>query len=252
MNYLIVQPGRYGDILNCLPIAWHLAGLGHRVRWAVCDQFADVFEAVSYVRPVRWRGHYMDGRGAAGLAEPGETVLPLRCDGRVPADSPTGSFASDAWHRAGLADRWDDLPLVLDRRAWEREARFVDRFTENGERFVLTHAGGHSSPCPAARGLFAELAARVRLIDAGTIYLRSVVDMLALIERAAVVVSADTYLLHLTYAAGTPTVGLVADAGGDWYGTRARAHWIGRVPYSRIETSGAAIAGLVQSVMEPR
>lgn len=243
MNTLIVQPGRYGDILICLPIAYYLHTCGHHIRWAVADEFADIFSAVSYVEPVLWHGDYMDGPGAAKLAKPGESVMMLRCDGRGRGPL-TGHFDTDMWSRAGLLDKWDDLPLVLDRRHTEQEiALFAVKAPS--VPYVLFHGGGHSSPFHAAAGLLAALRREYTVVDATDIKATCIVDMLGLIEGAAVVVTGDTFLLHMTHATGTPTVGLVADSPSPWHGSTRRRHWLDRIPY------GEVTAERVLSVIPP-
>ena len=47
----IIQPGRLGDIVICLPIAKYYADKGYEVHWPVCRQFIGLFDRVDYVVP---------------------------------------------------------------------------------------------------------------------------------------------------------------------------------------------------------
>jgi len=49
---LIIQPGRYGDILICLPIAKHYADQGHKVFWKCPPEYHPMFASTPYVTPV--------------------------------------------------------------------------------------------------------------------------------------------------------------------------------------------------------
>ncbi len=48
----LVEPGRYGDVMNILPLARHLFDRGERVDFLVHPKFAGLLDGVSYVRPV--------------------------------------------------------------------------------------------------------------------------------------------------------------------------------------------------------
>jgi hypothetical protein len=49
---LIVQPGAYGDIFICAPIAKWYYDLGYKVYWPVRKQFLSTLEYFSYVKPI--------------------------------------------------------------------------------------------------------------------------------------------------------------------------------------------------------
>lgn len=52
MKILIIQPGRLGDILICLPIAKFYKDLGHEVYWPVLSEYSDTFNNIDYVKPI--------------------------------------------------------------------------------------------------------------------------------------------------------------------------------------------------------
>jgi len=52
MKILIIQPGRLGDILICLPIAKFYKDLGHEIYWPVLSEYSDTFNNIDYVEPI--------------------------------------------------------------------------------------------------------------------------------------------------------------------------------------------------------
>ena len=51
---LIVQPGRHGDILICLPIAKHYSDLGYLVFWKCPREYHSMFSGIDYAIPVEY------------------------------------------------------------------------------------------------------------------------------------------------------------------------------------------------------
>tara|TARA_R100001509_G_scaffold66387_1_gene36822 strand:+ start:5514 stop:6260 length:747 start_codon:yes stop_codon:yes gene_type:complete len=49
---LLVQPGAYGDIFVCAPIAKWYADKGYEVHWPVREQFIPTLEYFDYVKPI--------------------------------------------------------------------------------------------------------------------------------------------------------------------------------------------------------
>ena len=47
---LMVQPGAYGDILMCLPIAKYYYDQGYEIIWPVRKKFANLFRNINYVK----------------------------------------------------------------------------------------------------------------------------------------------------------------------------------------------------------
>lgn len=55
MIILIHQPGKVGDIINCLPIAAWYADHGHTIYWLCPEKYHSMFDYVDYVTPVAKR-----------------------------------------------------------------------------------------------------------------------------------------------------------------------------------------------------
>lgn len=49
---LIIQPGKFGDIIICLPIAKWYYDLGYAVEWECQQMYHEIFRNVDYVKPV--------------------------------------------------------------------------------------------------------------------------------------------------------------------------------------------------------
>lgn len=50
---LIIQPGKFGDIIICLPIAyWYFLKYGYDVYWQCPKMYHEIFRNVDYVKPV--------------------------------------------------------------------------------------------------------------------------------------------------------------------------------------------------------
>jgi len=52
MKLLLIQPGRFGDILICLPIAGYYAAMGYEVYWPVPQNYCPLFRNIDYAIPV--------------------------------------------------------------------------------------------------------------------------------------------------------------------------------------------------------
>ena len=55
MKTLLVQPGPYGDILVCAPIAKWYTDRGYDVTWPIAERFYNLVSQLGYVVPFRIR-----------------------------------------------------------------------------------------------------------------------------------------------------------------------------------------------------
>jgi hypothetical protein len=49
---LIIQPGRMGDLLICMPIAHHYHQQGYKVYWPILSEYTSVFRNIDYVETI--------------------------------------------------------------------------------------------------------------------------------------------------------------------------------------------------------
>jgi predicted SAM-dependent methyltransferase len=61
----IIQPGRLGDILICLPIAKYYFDRGYKIIWPVHQQYIELFDRIPYVEAIslpKWKNIYTTAR----------------------------------------------------------------------------------------------------------------------------------------------------------------------------------------------
>lgn len=132
----------------------------------------------------------------------------------IPIPEPA-SYMLDQWRAAGFRDR--DLgrwPLVFDRRNKEREAALVRCHLIGRGPFILTNLTGQSSSfawAAEAAQTVARFRSEYKIIDLSAIHCHRIYDLLALMEKAAVLVTADTSTLHLASACKIPIISFIAD-----------------------------------------
>ena len=51
MKTIVIQPGPFGDIIECAPIAKYYSDLGHQIVWPVAAQYYDILTYFDYVTP---------------------------------------------------------------------------------------------------------------------------------------------------------------------------------------------------------
>ena len=239
-----VQLGRFGDIINLLPLMWSDSIKGVRNSLVVASEFSSVLDGVSYVNPVIWPGHYADIAGGVQFAEiKGLNWVCTQVNGGTelvkeftygPAglsSAITTSYQKESWRVAGRLKEWDNCyPLVFDRRDKVREELLVDqwipkrRTTKNKPKVLLLNSGGKSSPFPQEFLLHEIIHLKFRrkfhIVDLSRIRAERIYDLLALYERAYCLVSTDTATLHLARACPKlPVFALVNDHPLLWNGS---------------------------------
>lgn len=215
----IIQPGKIGDIIICLPIAKYYFDKGYEVVWPVDKQIINNFvDYISYVKfiPIdfhcgvarkicieqEWCNHIIDlsfnlfgsweGRNTKLFAEFSEKDL-LKFDelkyeiANVPFD-----------------ERWK---LTIDRNA-ERENNLFKKLNPQNEEFVLTH--WHGSDCTKK----IEITEQIKQIEAGPLT-NSIFDWMLLLEKAkGFVVIASCFSVLIEQMRLTQTKILLNRSGG--------------------------------------
>ena len=59
-NLLLVQPGAFGDIFLCAPIAKWYANKGYKIYWPVRKRFLSILSSLDYVNPIELREESLD------------------------------------------------------------------------------------------------------------------------------------------------------------------------------------------------
>lgn len=130
---LIVQPGRFGDILICLPIAKHFYDQSQVVYWLCPKEYHDLFRSIDYVTPV-------------SEPVPADQVIDLSFGfgGNIEAwwqgnKESFESFVTAKYFLAGvnLQQRWN----LKFNRNYYRENALLSKFPKH---YILTHEVTHS------------------------------------------------------------------------------------------------------------
>ena len=134
---LIIQPGRYGDIIICLPIAKHYHENNWIVHWLCPEEYHAMFRNINYAQPVTSKDYVYDMEldlsfGFGGEPEQWWQNLKDRFD----------SFVSAKYHLAGLriSLRWK---LQWKRDKIKEMALYYIITEKYGNNYVLVHEQTH-------------------------------------------------------------------------------------------------------------
>jgi hypothetical protein len=244
MSKTYVMLGRIGDLCSILPMLHADSIKGVRHKLMVASEFISLMDGVGYVDAVEYKGpHYELAKACEQASKLNGEWQSLQIKGPtkevgewtwkpvlkgVEKPLPTPSFEQEPWRIAGRLNEWGKSPLVFDRRNPEREAALVERVlpTHRGrqKKVMLVSAGGTSSPFPYKELLHELLALKFakayRIIDLESVKADRFYDLLALFERASLLVATDSAPLHLARAIPSlPVVALTNDKPNLWIGS---------------------------------
>lgn len=216
-----VQLGRYGDIMNMLPLLytdWRKSDRKEKSAMMVAKEFAPILEGVSYVEPVVFDGSYWELGNAIDQCKregrdwvctqvngPKEAVLEFVYKPAKQTNALTTSFQKEMWRVCDRLGEWDQrAPLVFDRRSPEREAELVQKLQPKHNPYILLSTSGSSSPFPYPYLLKLLLNLKFKkqydIIDISYIVADRIYDLLQLYEGAYCLVATDSAPLHLARA----------------------------------------------------
>ena len=242
-----IQLGRLGDVLNILPLLHHVSTQGRRPVLMVHQEFASVTEGLPYCDvEVISEGSWTELDSAMELAkEKYSEVHVCQIHGTHQNARKAPSFAIDAWARAGYWGDFGKHPLVLAR-SKEREARLLASVNPQSP-FILVGRNGTSSPFAYGEELLTLARARcAHVIDLSAIRAENFVDLLALYERADMLLTTDTATLHLAEASAVPTVALIADSPTRWHGSAPKGNVVLTVRYGEFMARRGEIDAALQ------
>ncbi len=145
----------------------------------------------------------------------------------------TESFAKESWRLAGHLDWWKmNLPAIFDKRDIAREQAAMPDALFEGKPVILLATGGVSSKFRYT-GLLKLLLklrfvkSRWEIIDLGAVKAHRLYDLIGYMEKARVLVTTDSALMHLARAVpALPVVALQSDTPGLWNGSPWRPEHI--------------------------
>jgi hypothetical protein len=246
----IVQNGHYGDIIDLLPVAYHLHKEGKTVWWLCPEDHRDIFDFVSYVKPVDLPVKNLPFRQMIALANDRfeKVILGGIWDFTMQGEPRCQSYNVEHWRVAGyLAHFFDpDFRLVLDR--WHLHPCDIDV-----PRIVCNVTDGNSSPFPFGSTLLRILQAAFpgQVLDIGPMRLPKFLDLLNIIAWADVLVSIDTGTLWLSEAIPSmPVVAIVSHA--PWGGSVLRRPVNARVTYREVQMDAGAMIIPLEHILETK
>jgi len=209
-NKRIIQMGRYGDIINILPIAKDIAEkIGKPVPIVCNNEYADILDGVSYAvaEPVR-RADTVDDL----LKEPGV----LNAYATHPASLRRIPYNLQAWEQVGYADRFHELLPVFDRRCRIREIALVESLVTFEKPVMVVCLYGLSSVMvenirnTVKKLIHESFSSQFQIVELNSKAHRPY-DLLGLLDVASVVLTIDTMLLHLATASNVPVVAFLSN-----------------------------------------
>jgi hypothetical protein len=242
-----IQLGRLGDVLNILPLICHVSTLGKKPVLMVHQEFSSVTEGLPYCDvEVITEGSWTELDNATEIArEKYSEVHVCQIHGTHQSARKTPSFAIDAWARAGYWGEFGLHPLMLARSP-EREARLLASVNPQ-QPFILVSRNGTSSPFAHGDELLSLARAHCpNVIDLSSIRAENFVDLLALYERADMLITTDTATIHLAEASSVPVVALLADSPTRWHGSPPKGNVVLAIRYSEFSTRRGEIDAAIQ------
>lgn len=242
-----IQLGRLGDVLNILPLLHHVSTLGTRPVLMVHQEFVSVTEGLPYCDvEVITEGSWTELDNATEIArEKYSEVHVCQIHGTQQSARKTPSFAIDAWAKAGHWNEFGQHPLILARNQ-AREARLLTSVNPQ-QPFILVARNGTSSPFAHGEELLALARSHCsNVIDLTSIRAKNFVDLLALYERADMLITTDTATLHLAEASSVPVIALIADSPTRWHGSPPKGNVALAVRYSEFTARRGEIDAAIQ------
>lgn len=247
----LIQLGRFGDVMNMLPLLEENNRLGRRAAICVSSDFASVLDGVSYCEKLIFGPqHWLPAEAMTWVRAQGHAPVVAQLYGNVPKhERITESFMRDQWVKVGRENRWEQLSLVFDRRSPEREQALAARF-DWSKPVVLYNTDGVSSPFENKDAIerVIDLCPDFSFIDLSSFRAERIYDLLGLFDRAHALMTVDTATLHLAKASTVPVVAFVNPQ--PWYGSLRAPNHLLRRAYNAIdpdEVSDALAKTLLRS-----
>ena len=251
----IVELGRYGDIVNILPLLKLIHDNYAMPHLVVAREFESVFDGISYAKPYVLPLKNEDLKQAIDIAKRDfPIVLNTQIWGKgTSVGRECVAYNVESWRFGGILHRFDDPSLrpAFDKRSPEREKALLDTIPSSGKPLLLVNLShAVSSPCPACSGLLAGIVERwggqFDVVDLSKIRAFRFFDMIALFERAAAVVSIDTLWLHIAGATDCLVIALTNPA--KWAGTVVRFNCIAHIPYDKATSNPALLHEAIEKI----
>lgn len=242
----VVELGRYGDILNILPVLKHIYDNYEKPHLMVSAEFADLLEGCSYVEPFVTSLKNEKLGSALEIAKQsfqivlnagvwGEGHIQKKC---------TRSYNMDSWNNTGYLRFFDnaDMRPMFDRRDADREHLLLAglRGYDTRPMMLVNVSKAVSSPCAHCAELLAEIQKvwdhDYHVVNLAEHRAHRLYDFIGVFEAAACLISLDTSFIHLATATDIPVVALTNPKGDGWASTVVRCgNLIHAIPYDKVQ-----------------
>lgn len=237
----IVQLGRFGDIINILPVAKHINDTYGKPYVLCSREFSSVLEGCSYVEPYPVDLNNGQVKEAMAIARKQfRHVLQAQIWGNDwIQDKQCVSFNMEQWRMLGFLHKFREHTMipVFDQQDRPRALAALGKArTKLGEPLLLVNVTqSHSSPFGAGPALLAKIREAFEpafeVLDVSGLALHRIYDLLPFMEAARAIVTIDTALIHLAAATTTPVVCITNQQ--PWLGSVPRTAWGMTLPYDQ-------------------
>lgn len=233
--------GKTGDIINSLGFA--RLSVRECPDWYVHTKYATVLSGVSYVRPIRVHYQLHDLKRCLDMhaKEYGRVLMP-QTFGKTWGGRRDLPHNLVAWLNCGFTEaQFGDLvnfPLVFDRRDAERENFLYRRHVKSKKPMILLAVGCARSATFPSYHVFTEAIRRkwgdyCNILNLCEVKAARIYDLLGLMERARLLITADSSPMHLAAAVPTLPV-IVLSAGHPYLSARPRCRVAGNFVYGAV------------------
>lgn len=250
----VVELGRFGDIINILPICQHIHDTFAKPHLVVSREFASILDGVSYVEPypVPLRNDQLNE--AMTLAKHQfERVMQTQIWGRnYTQNKVCSAYNVESWRMAGFQHKFKDADWrpLFDRRDARREEALYNKLrgTRKLPMLLVNVTKSVSSPFPQGPAMLESIRKTwsdlFEVVDVSAITCHRFYDLLGLMDRAAALVTIDTGHLHLATASNVPVVALVNPT--PWLGSEPRSVHAVRITYEHAAQAPEELHLLIQ------
>lgn len=274
MSEQIVCMGSYGDLCIILPYAYDVFKRTNKpINIVVAQNYADLLEGVSYINPIIYPEKWQRGQPQETVMKAVEWVRQQCGDGvkwinpvesAGPRKQAGESFVHEMWQTLGRFNDWRNAQLTFDRRDSVRETYLAKKFLVDklDRPIVLLALDGAASPFPNRDDLSGALRASLNgaaVLDISAVKGERPYDLLGLMDRAQLLVAADTFALHLSAASKVPVIALSRDLPTFWNGTPWHRRFELHCRYSQypnrkeelLHTAKQIVSGMMRPAQRP-
>lgn len=213
----ILQPGRIGDIIICLPIAKFYNDLGRQVYWPVLNQYLPMFRNIPYVTPLGIGDSFGPSRPNAvqALSEIGiENYVDLAIGFRGSPDElkwQESKLSFDQWKYKAANVPFQNKSCLEITRDLEMEEKLRGVLSDMGHKvipgeYVVTHSNGSAAACKYNFQIDGVEAIEVQSIEGFTVF-----DWIGILTDAKAIYCVDSCIANLVEGLGLENPKFIKD-----------------------------------------